>query len=111
MVRKPVARVRAVLELVRPVVDEIVVAVDVTGDPSLRDGLEGVADRVLPAEPGAFNRQLGWLSGECAGDWFTWLEDDEVPGRDWLAALPALAAERGPTHVAFPRRWLHPHPA
>jgi hypothetical protein len=109
--RGPAGRVRALLEVVRPVVDEIVVAVDRDGDRETLGACSDLVDRGLVYEfelPAA--RLIGWIHHQCACDWIIRLDDDEVPGASLLDALPALTAERSLTHFHVPRRWLYPAP-
>jgi hypothetical protein len=101
----PPDRLAALLELLRPVAGEIVVAVD---DRVARERLgrvEELAD-VLVAYPFVepVERSLAWLHSLCHGDWVFRIDDDEVPSRALLAAL-AEPDERL-THAWFPRRWL-----
>jgi hypothetical protein len=105
----PAPRVQALLEIVRPHVDEIVLAVDRAGDPDILDACAHLADRRLTFElRGSPARAVGWVMHECTGDWILRLDDDEVPSADLLAALPAMVAERRPIEFAFRRRWLFP---
>jgi hypothetical protein len=108
MARKSAGRVIAVLTLLRPLVGEIVLAVDRTGDPETLEASAALADRRFVVEPAPLNQRLAWLLGNCRGDWILWLEDDEVPGRAFLDGLGPLLEERFPTQVAFSRRWLFP---
>lgn len=110
MARKPAARVSAVLSSLRDVADEIVVAVDHTGDEGLPATCEELADRWFLVEPGPLNRWIGWLHSVCSGDWILRLEDDEVPSRALIETLPELLREGRLTHYALPRRWLYPGP-
>jgi hypothetical protein len=106
MARKPAARVRAVLELFRPLVDEIVLAADRSGDPDTLDACADLADQRYAADPAPLNRRLGWLHSRCEGDWILHLEDDEVPSAALLARLRGLLEDRQPMQIAFTRRWL-----
>jgi hypothetical protein len=110
MARRPAPRVRAILTAFRHVASEIVVAVDATGDPRLPSLCHELADVWRVVEPGPLNRWIGWLHGQCDGEWVLRLEDDEVPSAALVNRLPELVAERAPTHYALPRRWLYPAP-
>src|SRR5438034_7970423 len=93
MTRGPAARVATMLELLRPVVDEIVVAVDDRAEPAVVAALGSVADRLVGypyAEP--VDRPLPWLHRQCSGRWLLTVDDDEIPSRGLLAALPQLVA-------------------
>lgn len=107
--RGPAARVRALLEYVRPHVDEIVLAADRDGDPDVLDACADLADRrlrfVLRDSPA---RLIGWIQHECSADWILRLDDDEVPSPAMLAALPELMSDRRIAEVGFRRRWLWP---
>lgn len=104
--RKPAVRVRALLRTLRPVVDEIVLAADRTGDPAILDACAELADRRFLVDPAPLNRHLGWLQEACATEWIVRFEDDEMPGRALLEALPELGRERRLTHQLITRRWL-----
>lgn len=106
--RGPAARIHALLSLVRPYVDEIVLAVD---DRAGRDTLEACA--ALADQRFTFEfapppcRLAGWLQHQCGCDWILRLDDDEVPSRALLDALGELTSDRGLTHYRLTRRWLH----
>ena len=109
MTRGPAGRVAAILELVRPVADEIVVAVDERAEPDVVATLAQAADRLIGypyAEP--VDRPLPWLHRQCSGTWLLTVDDDELPSRSLLDALPRLVAARNVTHYWLPRRWLYP---
>jgi hypothetical protein len=107
----PGPRVAALLELLRPVADEIVIGADTRADEaSLRD-YAAVADRVLPVRFEYLERHLAWLHEQCTGDWVLRLDTDEVPSAALLAALPGLTARTDVQQVWFPRRWCHPDAA
>jgi len=96
-------RFAALLELVRPAADEIVVAVDERGDVTAR--IAELADTLVtfpftdPPE-----RALAWLHSLCRCDWVLRLDDDEVPSPALLAALGDR--DESLTHAWVPRRWL-----
>jgi hypothetical protein len=105
----PGPRVTALLGALRPVADEILVALDDRADAAVRRDLATVADRIVVypfAEP--VDRPLPWLFEQCRCDWALALDDDEIPSLALLEALPALCADPGVTHYWLPRRWLFP---
>ena len=107
--RGPLPRVPRLLELVRAHVDEIVLAVDRTGNLDVLEACADLADRRLTfdyAPPPC--RNIGFLQHQCSCDWLLRFDDDEVPSRALLAALPELVADRRPTHYGLSRRWLYP---
>ena len=109
--RGPAGRVRALLELVRPHVDEVVLAVDEAGDPTVLDACADLADRRLRfPSPGMGSLLVPWVLHTCTAEWILRLDDDEVPAPALLAALPELIADRRPVRYGFARRWLHPTP-
>jgi hypothetical protein len=109
MTAGPGPRVAALLGVLRPVADEILVALDDRADPSVRRDLATVADRIVLypfAEP--VDRPLPWLFDQCRCDWALALDDDEIPSAALIAALPALCADPDVTHYWLPRKWLFP---
>jgi hypothetical protein len=95
----------------RPVVDELVVAVDERADPRTRDVVADIADKLLVAPPVAnMERYLGWLHGQCSGDWILRVDDDELPSAALSGGIRDLIAEPEPTHYWLPRQWPHPSP-
>jgi hypothetical protein len=109
--RGPAARARALLELVRPHVDEVVLAVDRNGGEETLEACADLADRRLVYE---LERSpvwlVGWILHQCRGDWILRLDDDEVPSAALLEALPDLTADRYPTVIQLDRRWLYETP-
>jgi hypothetical protein len=109
MTAGPGPHVAALLGALRPVADEILVALDDRADPDVRRHLATVADRIVVypfAEP--VDRPLPWLFEQCRCDWALTLDDDEIPSLALLEALPSLCADAGVTHYWLPRRWLYP---
>src|SRR5262245_2208155 len=109
MTAGPGARVTAILEALRPVADEIIVALDARADDDVCADVATVADRVVRypfAEP--VDRPLPWLFRQCRGEWALTLDDDEIPSLALLDALPTLCADAEVTHYWLPRRWLFP---
>ena len=105
----PAARVVALLELLRPAADELVVALDDRVGEETVAALSAAADRVVRypyREP--VDRALPWLFSLCRGDWILNVDDDEIPGATLLEALPALVRARDVTHYWLLRRWLWP---
>jgi hypothetical protein len=110
MSRKPSARVRALLELFRPIVNEIVLAADRTGDPGTLAECSDLADKRFEIDPAPLNRRLGWLQEQCSSDWIFRFDDDETPSASLLAALRTLIENRAPMQIGLTRRWLFGDP-
>jgi hypothetical protein len=101
----PPGRLGALLALLRPVVDEIVVGLDDRVDLDRFGAVPELCDvlvRYPYAEPVECPR--AWLASQCRGDWIFSIDDDEVPSVGLLAALGGLDPEL--THALIPRRWL-----
>lgn len=101
-------RLAGILSLLRPVVDEIVVALDDRNE-SAAGVLAGVADRVVlfpHRAPG--DRPVPWLFGLCRSDWIFNIDDDEVPSGALLAEIPSLLQLSDVTHCWIARHWLYP---
>lgn len=105
--RGPAERVRALLSIVRPHVDEIVLAVDRDGGLDTLDHCADLADRRLTYEfRDTAARLIGWVLHECTSDWILRLDDDELPSTALLEALPELLGDRYPLEYGLRRRWL-----
>ena len=103
----PPDRVHALLTLLRPHVDEIVLSVDAAGDLDTLDACAELCDqRFVHALDRNPNWMSSWLNHQARGDWVLHLDDDEVPGAALLEALPELTADRYRTAYRIPRRWL-----
>lgn len=97
------------LSLLRPVADEIIVAVDVdvSGDDLAR--YAAVADRLYRVPPiDCIEVSLPWLHAVCQGDWILRLDSDELPSQGLVDTLPELIGDPRVTHYLIPRRWLWP---
>ena len=99
------ARLAAVLELLRPLAAQVVVALDERAEDEAAR-LAAVADEVVlfpHRDPG--DSLIPWLHAQCHGGWILNLDDDEVPSGGLLVHLPELLAAPV-THWWLPRRWL-----
>jgi hypothetical protein len=105
MARSGSLRLTAVLEFLRPLVAETVVAVDDRAEAEVA-GLVTLADKVVlfpHRDPG--DSLIPWLHSQCASEWILNIDDDEVPSATLLTRLPELLAAEV-THWWLPRRWL-----
>ena len=101
----PPGRLSALLALLRPVADEIVVGLDERVELDRLGAVPELCDVLLRypyAEP--VERPRAWLASQCRGDWLFSIDDDEVPSAALLAALGRL--DQKLTHALVPRRWL-----
>jgi hypothetical protein len=107
--RDPGPRLRSILEMLRPVADEIVVAVDSRVDPALLGHHAAVADRLVRFEyADPMERVSTWLMSICSGDWLLRIDGDDVPSPKLVAALPQLAAADDVHQYPICYRWLYP---
>ena len=107
MTRAPTGRLAAILESLRPVAGEVVIAAEEGLDPGPAASLLELADvvRLFPhREPG--DSVIPWLHSLCSGEWILNVDDDEIPSAALIGALPGLTAARGLSHYWLARRWL-----
>ena len=104
----PGAQILAMLQPLREVADEIVIAADQRVDASDVAAYESVADRVLRIEFRFLEAHLSWLHGECSGDWILRLDGDERASPELIAVLPELTSTQKVLQYWLPRRWLDP---
>jgi hypothetical protein len=103
-------RVAAVLEPLRGIADEVVLAVDSRVDAATVARFSALADRVLRIEFLLVERHLPWLHAQCGGDWILKLDGDEVPSAAFVRRLPGLLASRSIVQYWIARAWVHPDP-
>ena len=109
----PLPRTAAILRLFRDVADEIVCAVDARvpeGDLASLDGVADVLKRCAVDPSTGVERCLPWVYGLCGGQWILRIDNDEVPGRELLDALPKLVESTDVLQYVLPMRWLFPDP-
>ncbi len=104
----PGSRIQALLEPLREVADEIVIAADQRTDPVDVEIYEAVADRVLRVEFEILESHLAWLHAQCSGDWILRLDGDEQVSPELVAVLPELIAAPEIRQYWLPRRWVDP---
>jgi hypothetical protein len=109
--RDPGERVRALLEPLRDLADEIVVLADSSvGEDDLGE-YAAVADRLVRFEVGPTHTSLAWAFAQCRGEWVLLLAGDEVPGAELVEAVPGLIESRDALQYSLSIRWLWPDEA
>ena len=109
MTKDPPAQVARTLKLLKPVADEIVVAVDSRVDVTSLAPLASISDTLLRFEyRPPVDRPRAWLASHCKSDWLFWIDGDEVPSQALIAAIPRLIEARDILQFQFTRRWLFP---
>jgi len=105
----PGARVAAILRQLRPVADEIVVAVDSRLDQHRLGRYAEVADRLLRYEfKDSALQAVPWIASQCSGDWILLIDGDEVVNPTLIERLPELTSARDVFRYWLPCRWLFP---
>src|SRR5262249_22771404 len=107
----PGPRVAAIVELFRPVVDEVVIAADSRASESDLAAYGAAADHVSRLEFSYTERHIGWLHARCSGDWIFRIDGDEVLSPELIEALPGLIGSPRALQYWFVRRWLFPDAA
>jgi hypothetical protein len=107
----PGPRVRALIEPLREVADEVVIAADrrVSRD-DLRE-YAAVADKLFSIEVVHSERHFAWLHHQCSGQWILRIDADEFASPELIAELPSLMANRYVRQYWIPRLWLYPDTA
>jgi hypothetical protein len=104
----PGPQIRALMEPLREVADEIVIAADARAATEDVAQYHAVADRVLRREFDVLEHHLAWLHAQCRGEWVLRLDGDEQASPELVAALPGLVAADDVRQYWLPRRWLDP---
>jgi hypothetical protein len=103
------AAVRALLELTRPAVDEVVLGVDARAAERILAVCGDLVDQAFSyVHETTVEQYAAWMYERCAGDWILRLDDDEAPSAALLAALPELARDRRRSQLLLPMRDLFP---
>src|SRR5450759_4894013 len=104
----PPSRVAAILEPLRPLAEEVLIAADSHVDEETLAGYGALADRLFRIEFVLPERHLAWLCAQCSGDWILRLDGDEVPSQAFIRRLPVLLASRRVQQYWIPRAWIYP---
>ena len=105
----PGPRVAAVLDQLRSVADEIVVAVDSRVDETRLGHHARIADRLIRFEfAPPIERARPWLYGLCSGRWILEVDDDEILSGMFLEQLPELTCDPRYWQYWLPCHWLFP---
>jgi hypothetical protein len=105
----PGARVAATLRQLRPVADEIVLAVDSQLDPDRLGRYAEVADRLLRYEfVDSVEQAMPFVAAQCTGDWILRIDGDELLTPALIAQLPELIRTRDVFQYWLSCRWLFP---
>jgi hypothetical protein len=109
LTRDPGARVEAIMRQLRPIAQEIVVAVDSHLDPERLGRYAAAADRLVRYEfVDSAEQAMPWLVTQCSGEWILRIDGDEVLCPGVVTRLPELIAARDVFQYWLPCRWLYP---
>ncbi len=104
----PPARVATILQPLRSVAEEIVIAADSRVGKETLAGYGAIADKLFSVEFVQSERHLAWLCAQCEGDWILRLDGDEIPSRAFARRLPEMLDSREVQQFWIPRAWLYP---
>lgn len=104
----PAWRIGSILEPLRPLADEVVIAADSRVDERTLTGYAALADRLFRIEFAMPERHLAWLCDQCRGDWILRIDGDEVPSEAFVRRLPDMLASRGVRQFWSAQAWLYP---
>jgi hypothetical protein len=105
----PGARVAAIMRQLRPVADEIVVAVDSRLDPARLGRYAEFADRLLRFEfVDSAEQSAPAITAQCTGDWILRIDGDEILTPALIERLPELTAASDVFQYWLSCRWLFP---
>lgn len=104
----PGPRVRALIEPLREIADEVLIAADARVDEAALAEYAVIADRILRVEVVHSERHFAWMHAQCSSDWIFRIDADEVASPALVAAVPKLILDRDVRQYWLPRRWLYP---
>ncbi len=105
----PGARVAAIMRQLRPVADEIVIAVNSRVDPHRLGRYAEAADRLLRYEfVDSAEQAVPWIAAQCTGEWILRIDGDELVSPALIERLPQLTGARDVFQYWLPCRWLFP---
>ena len=104
----PGPQARALLEPLREVADEIVIAADARLEEATLAEYAAVADKLIRVGFATTSRYLPWLHAQCSGEWILRMDADEVASPGLIAALPELIRDGRVRQYWLPREWLYP---
>jgi Glycosyltransferase sugar-binding region containing DXD motif len=104
----PPSRVAAILEPLRPLAEEVLIAADSRVEEETLAGYAALADRLFKIEYVLPERHLAWLCAQCSGEWILRLDGDEMPSQALIRRLPELLDSRSVRQYWIRRAWLYP---
>lgn len=99
-----------ILQPLRELADEVVIAADERVDGDTLSGYAALADKLFSIEHVHIERHLSWLIAQCSCDWILRLDGDEVASAALIRRLPELMGSRRVHQFWIRRRWLYPDP-
>jgi hypothetical protein len=104
----PPARVAAVIDPLRPIADEVLLAADSRVSEQTLAGYQQLADRLFRIDFRFPERHLQWLYEQCRGDWILHMDSDEIASKAFVRRLPEMLSSREARHFWVPIAWLYP---
>jgi hypothetical protein len=104
----PPARIAAILEPLRSLADEVIIAADSRVDTATLAAYSTLASRLFRIEYTLPERHLAWLCAQCSGEWILRLDGDEVVSQALIGQLPELLSSRSVQQYWIPRAWVYP---
>lgn len=101
-------QVGAILEPLRPLAEQIVIAYDDRVEASHKRRYREIADRAFSLTFEVVERHLAALHRACDSEWVLRIDTDEVPSSALVAELSALNPATDARLYAIPRCWLDP---
>lgn len=102
-------QVAAIAQLLRTVVDEIIIGIDSKCDPDSMKILKRYSDVCFRIELSHDFANSSWLIHQAKNEWVLILDGDEVPSVNFIERLRHLhRIDSSITHAYFNRRWIWP---